>query len=524
MVETEGALIGEHDTVVALMLRYPEQAYELEIIVPQAMRAGLDARRWRVSSTASTNGSTASASRPAPSRSPPCASASSAGAARDAAERPGLRDRRRVAARSATAAPTSRLLLRAHVARRRLPDPRPRRCRAARHDVYILPGWQAAPTGSAPFTSRGSPVMELDRVLLEIFFHKVTAVPEEMAITLQRTARTTYRQGGGRLRLRAGDAEGRFFAYPKVLGVSGFLDSNVGPALARIPDLEPGRRRHHQPPLRQRGWRRTCRTFTSSGRSSPRAGSLRTRGISSTRPTSAGGAFVHLSALLDLYQEGFQIPPVKLVKAGRNERGLPHPLPVQLPHAGRQSRRRQGHAGRPAGRREARAGDGSPDGRRRLPQDAGGHRRLCATKALAVQRKIPTGPTSSPTCLTTTTSPRSRARALPPHGARWPCSSRLYGIRSAGRPPPQHPTAGQRPVLTLKLMHLVLQPRQDDPDQLRHVRERHRRGAAGHRGQSGAPGRGRRAQRNRDSMAERSHVGALNTASPDLMPAPSAAS
>lgn len=42
-VETEGALIGEHDTVVALKLRYPEQAYELEIIVPPALRAGLDA-------------------------------------------------------------------------------------------------------------------------------------------------------------------------------------------------------------------------------------------------------------------------------------------------------------------------------------------------------------------------------------------------------------------------------------------------------------------------------------------------
>ena len=42
-VETEGALIGEHDTVVALKLRYPEQAYELEVIVPQALRKGLDA-------------------------------------------------------------------------------------------------------------------------------------------------------------------------------------------------------------------------------------------------------------------------------------------------------------------------------------------------------------------------------------------------------------------------------------------------------------------------------------------------
>lgn len=42
-VGREGALIGAHDLVIALKLRYPEQAYELEIIVPEADRTGLDA-------------------------------------------------------------------------------------------------------------------------------------------------------------------------------------------------------------------------------------------------------------------------------------------------------------------------------------------------------------------------------------------------------------------------------------------------------------------------------------------------
>ena len=39
--------------------------------------------------------------------------------------------------------------------------------------------------------------MKLDPVLVDIFFHKVTAIAEEMAITLQRTARTTYVKEAG---------------------------------------------------------------------------------------------------------------------------------------------------------------------------------------------------------------------------------------------------------------------------------------------------------------------------------------
>lgn len=42
-IAREGALIGAHDLVVSMRVRYPEQAYELEIIVPEEKRAGLDA-------------------------------------------------------------------------------------------------------------------------------------------------------------------------------------------------------------------------------------------------------------------------------------------------------------------------------------------------------------------------------------------------------------------------------------------------------------------------------------------------
>ncbi len=68
-----------------------------------------------------------------------------------------------------------------------------------------------------------------DPIALEIFLHKATAITEEMALTLQRTARTTYVKEAGDYGCALARPDGRFFAYPRVLGVSGVLDSDVGP-------------------------------------------------------------------------------------------------------------------------------------------------------------------------------------------------------------------------------------------------------------------------------------------------------
>lgn len=160
--------------------------------------------------------------------------------------------------------------------------------------------------------------MKLDPILVEIFFHKVTAIAEEMAITLQRTARTTYVKEAGDFGCALATPEGRFFAYPKVLGVSGFLDSNVGPALALVPDLEPGDviiTNHpyateglasHMPDLH------LIRPIFHGGRIVAHAWDfIHSADIGGGVPSSISPRFS------DLYQEGFQIPPVKLVKAGR---------------------------------------------------------------------------------------------------------------------------------------------------------------------------------------------------------------
>jgi N-methylhydantoinase B len=159
--------------------------------------------------------------------------------------------------------------------------------------------------------------MKLDPILVEIFFHKVTAIAEEMAITLQRTARTTYVKEAGDFGTALATPEGRFFAYPKVLGVSGFLDSNVGPALARIDDLEPGDVVLTNHPYESEGLAthmpdlHLIRPIFHEGRIVAHAWDfIHSADIGGGVPSSISPRFS------DLFQEGLQIPPVKLVKAG----------------------------------------------------------------------------------------------------------------------------------------------------------------------------------------------------------------
>jgi N-methylhydantoinase B len=159
--------------------------------------------------------------------------------------------------------------------------------------------------------------MKLDPVLIEIFFHKVTAIAEEMAITLQRTARTTYVKEAGDFGCALATPAGRFFAYPKVLGVSGFLDSNVGPALALAGRLEPGDVVITNQPYATEGLAshmpdlQLIRPIFHEGTIVAHAWDfIHSADIGGGVPSSISPRFS------DLFQEGFQIPPLKLVKAG----------------------------------------------------------------------------------------------------------------------------------------------------------------------------------------------------------------
>lgn len=157
--------------------------------------------------------------------------------------------------------------------------------------------------------------MKLDPILLEIFLHKVTAVTEEMAITLQRTARTTYVKEAGDFGCALATPAGRFFAYPAALGVSGFLDSNLGPAIAAAPALDPG------------DVLITNHPYASEGLASHMPDLHLIRPIfAGERLVAYAWDFIHSADIgggvpssisprfAELYEEGLQIPPMKLVR------------------------------------------------------------------------------------------------------------------------------------------------------------------------------------------------------------------
>lgn len=79
-----------------------------------------------------------------------------------------------------------------------------------------------------------------DPITLEILSNKVNAAAEEMSFTLQRTGRTLYVKETADFATALVDLKGRFFAYPRDIGVSNFMDLDCMPTIAAVPDLQPG--------------------------------------------------------------------------------------------------------------------------------------------------------------------------------------------------------------------------------------------------------------------------------------------
>ena len=159
--------------------------------------------------------------------------------------------------------------------------------------------------------------MKLDPVQVEIFFHKFSAITDEMAITLQHTARTTYVKEAGDFGTSIATPEGRLFAYPTTLGVSGFLDSNVGPALAEVGNLEPGDVVITNHPYKSQGLSshmpdlHLIQPVFHDGRIVAHCWDfIHSSDIGGGVPSSMSPRFA------ELFEEGFQIPTMKLVKAG----------------------------------------------------------------------------------------------------------------------------------------------------------------------------------------------------------------
>lgn len=159
--------------------------------------------------------------------------------------------------------------------------------------------------------------MRLDPVTLEVLGRKVTAAAEGMGFTLQRTGRTLYVKEASDFGTALVGLDGRFFGYPRTIGVSHFLDLDCTATIRAVPDLEPGDviiTNHpyasealatHLPDLH------LVKPYFHDG-----------------RIVAYGWCFVHSADIggrvpssispsnTDLFQEGLMIPPMKLVRRG----------------------------------------------------------------------------------------------------------------------------------------------------------------------------------------------------------------
>ncbi len=308
--------------------------------------------------------------------------------------------------------------------------------------------------------------MTIDTVELEIFFHKVTAVAEEMAITLQRTARTTYVKEAGDYGCALARPEGRFFAYPKTLGVSGFLDSNLAAALSHVPDIEPGDvilTNHpyatdglssHMPDLS------LIKPIFHDGRVVAHAWSfIHSADIGGGVPSSISPRFT------ELFQEGLQIPPVKLLSRGTMNKDVLtiYRANCRVPEVNLgdiKAMLAALHVG------EKRVGEFiARMGVERFLAAQAEVTSYATTKARAVQRRIPDGTTEFWDYLDDDFNSRIPVRVR----CRLTAKDGLVHLDFAGSDPQvaaayNIPTGGKRhPWLTLKLMHFVFSNDQTIP-------------------------------------------------------------
>ncbi len=162
--------------------------------------------------------------------------------------------------------------------------------------------------------------MSMDSARLEILARKVSAVADEMALTLKRTARSAFVKEGGDFGVGVADLTGNIFAWPSDSTVSG-VSSILYPmrsVIEQFPDLEPG------------DVIGTNDAYTSDGLAThlPDYHLVRPY-FHGDRIVAYGWCFCHLNDVggrvpgsvsptnTEIFQEGMRVPPMKLVKRGR---------------------------------------------------------------------------------------------------------------------------------------------------------------------------------------------------------------
>jgi N-methylhydantoinase B len=159
--------------------------------------------------------------------------------------------------------------------------------------------------------------MTLDPITLEILGNKLAAATEEMCVTLQRIGRTLYVKETADFCCALAGLDGRFFAYPRSIGVSGFVGLNCLPAIEAVGPLQPGDVILTNDPYRSLGLATHLPDLH-----------VITPYFHEGEIVAYGWAFLHCSDVggrvpssisptnNEVFQEGLQIPPVKLVRGG----------------------------------------------------------------------------------------------------------------------------------------------------------------------------------------------------------------
>lgn len=159
--------------------------------------------------------------------------------------------------------------------------------------------------------------MKLDPVTLEVLGNKAAAISEEMCLTLQRTGRTLYVKETADFACALAGLDGRFFAYPRSIGVSGFVGLECGPSIEAVGPLEPGDVILTNDPYRSEGLATHL----------PDLHMIKPY-FHEDRIVAYGWCFVHSSDVggrvpssisptnTEIFQEGLRIPPVKLMRRG----------------------------------------------------------------------------------------------------------------------------------------------------------------------------------------------------------------
>ena len=158
--------------------------------------------------------------------------------------------------------------------------------------------------------------MALDPVTLEILGHKATAAAEEMALALQSASRSLYVKEAADFGVGIADLAGRIFAWPSGSTVFN-IDRRLGPTITAVPDMEPGDVIITNDPWASKGLAthlpdlHMIRPYYHKGR-------IVAYGWSFIHFTDVGGRVPSSisPANNEIYQEGFQVPPMKILNKG----------------------------------------------------------------------------------------------------------------------------------------------------------------------------------------------------------------